>query len=124
MRNTLANLVLVFAVAFILSIWASPARAEQGGLSDQDDVHLAAHIGMSYAINTFTYGIATRAFRFERNDALVFSAASTLIIGAMWKLLESGAATNPNFGQDFKTSMVRNAAGVALSAGTVLMFKF
>lgn len=123
MRNTLTNLILVLVAALIMSIWASPARAEQG-LSDQDEVHLAAHIGASYAINTFTYGIATRAFHFERNDALIFSAASTLIIGAMWKILESGASTNPNFGQDFKTSMVRNAAGVALSAGTVLMFKF
>ena len=94
-----------------------------GGLSDQDSVHFAAHVGASYAINTFTYGLARKGFHFEKTDSLIFAAFTTLVVGAMWKVLESNSL-QPINGSDFKTSMFRNALGTGLSAGTMIMFDF
>ena len=90
----------------------------------EDFVHLTAHMGASYAINTFMYGFSRKALHFDRTDALIFSAFTTLFVGAMWKVMEQPDVGSTLNGAEFKTSMLRNALGVGLSAGTVLMFDF
>lgn len=101
-----------------------PCSSRVAMAESDDQAHVAAHLGVSYALNTFTYGFATRALHFNRRDALIFSAVSTLMIGAMWEVVEAGPGPNPGFGDNFKRSMLRNALGTGLSAGTVLMFDF
>lgn len=91
--------------------------------ADEQGMHNSAHLGVSYAINTFAYGISTRAFHFDRTDALIFSAVITLVGGMAYKVL-ADADSDPNFGTSLKQSMLWNSLGVGLSAGTILMFNF
>jgi heme/copper-type cytochrome/quinol oxidase subunit 3 len=115
------KLIIIALMFMAFNLLAESARP---GTSDEETVHFAAHFGMSYAISMFTYGIAEKAFRFDKTDAMIFSVVSTLMVGAAYEVLQEGETNNPNFGQDFKKAMFRNAAGIAAFGVTVKVFDF
>lgn len=112
----------LISLMLALSLFCGIAKAETAAHEDQ--VHLAAHLGVSYAINTLVYGACTKAGGMSRTSGLIFAAMTTLAVGALYKMSESASTNKPMDGAEFRTSMFRNALGVGLSAGTVLMFEF
>lgn len=86
--------------------------------SHDSTVHATAHIGTSYIINTFVYGVMYKGLKCDRTDSIFFALFTTLVIGATYKLLE-----NPD-SSAFGTSMLYNGIGAAASIGTILMFRF
>lgn len=98
-------LVLLTALALLL-----PSNALASDGTDK-----AAHLGVSYAINTISYGLVKGAFRLDRTQALVVSAFTTLLVGAVKESMD----------RDFDAGdMGHNILGTALSVGTVLVFEF
>lgn len=90
--------------------------------ADDADAHFAAHFGMSYAINTFSYGLAKEALRMDKTDAIIFSVGLTLMAGAIYKFMEltpdgQGSSTIPK-------AMLYNALGSGAFVATSYMFKF
>lgn len=78
----------------------------------------AAHFGISYAMQTTTYGFARKAFRMEKTDALIFSLFSTVLLTTAAEYM---GGPNSHFdGGDIQA----NILGAGVSAGTVLMFDF
>lgn len=79
----------------------------------------AAHLGTSYAIQTATYGLAKKAFRMKRTDAVIFSAFATFLIGFTKEVLDSG-----KYGKLDAGDIAANALGQGLAVGTIFMFEF
>lgn len=79
------------------------------------DSDKAAHLGVSYMINTASYGIYRRAFGLNQGDALWMSMATTMLIGLTKEALDA----KPD-GHD----VFANGIGTVLSVGTVLVFDF
>lgn len=117
MNNDLKNLLLTIVLLAVVLI----AHLSFGqGLTDHEDfVHLTAHVGASYAINTFSYGLWSRAFKCSRTDAVILAAVTTFMIGAIYKGVEFG--TTP---AEVSTAFERNLIGIGLSAGTIFLFSF
>jgi hypothetical protein len=96
-------------------------------LGDDGLLHLAAHVGSSYAINTMAYGACYKGGllrRLQENPddnvpCVMLSAFTTLMIGFAYKQFES----NVGF-PDMARSMSYNALGTALSIGSIYVFKF
>lgn len=86
------------------------------GYADVKDVHAAAHIGTAYAIQTFGYGFAKKGLRLDTEDAIVFSAFSTMMLSAVWEMAGHSKPSGSDLFHDF--------AGVGLSVGTCLMYEF
>lgn len=90
------------------------------GKADEQETHFAAHFGMSYAINAFTYGLSKQALHLEPMDAFVFSAVATLAVGAIYKFTEIA----PGAPNTLPRAMLQNTCGVLAFGLTALMFKF
>lgn len=87
-------------------------------LGDDSLLHPAAHIGMSYALTTFGYGLSKKALRCKDNDALILAGFTTLVIGLSYKYMG-----NANSASILK-AMGYNAIGVAGSVFTIKVFDF
>lgn len=79
----------------------------------------AAHLGTSYALQTFTYGMAHKAFKMDKIDSIVFSTVTVFMVGFTKEMLDGGKTRKVDLGD-----IGANAAGQALSIGTILMFDF
>lgn len=101
----------------VLTTICSTVRSEQ----DSEALHFAAHFGMSYAINSIGFEIATKAFHMNKYDALVFSAVTTLLIGLSYKWVTD--SRSQTFNNDLGSSMLYNSMGVTTFGLTVLVFK-
>ena len=81
----------------------------------------AAHLGVSYALNTAFYGFNKKALHMDRTNALVFAAFYTLALGFTKEMMDAVERGDERFnGQD----MLFNTIGTGLSIGTCIMFEF
>ncbi len=83
-----------------------------------DEVHFAAHVGTSFALQTVFYGINSRAFQMSKPWSEVCAAVETLAIGFAYKYEENADSDAT------RTSMAENAIGVGLAIGTHYVFHF
>jgi len=77
------------------------------------------HFAAVYAIQTVSYGISSHAFRMERTDALVFSAAVTSMVWFTKEMFDAGKTRRLDGGD-----ILANVAGQAAAIGTVFVFDF
>lgn len=84
------------------------------------DVDKSAHMGTSYILNTTFYGINKKVLKMDTANALLFSAFTTLAIGAIKESIDAIEKNKEYDGGD----MMYNALGVGLSIGTVYIFEF
>lgn len=98
----------------MLLLVSATSRAE----SDSAEVHFASHFGLSYALETFAYGLSSRGLRMERGDALLFSSVAVMVGGVLRQVLAAGQGP---VGTD---GIWQNALGVAASVGTSVVFEF
>ncbi len=75
-----------------------------------------AHLGISYATNTFFYGFYHKAFQLKTHEAIIMSTMTTLLLGATWEMT---GTTRPD-----EKDLIYNAVGTGLSVGTILFFQF
>jgi hypothetical protein len=78
----------------------------------------AAHFGVSYAAQMVTYGLAKKALRLNRKQALIFSLFTTILVTTAAEYM--GGPGSRVDGGDIKA----NILGAGAAAGTVLMFDF
>lgn len=83
-------------------------------------VHLTAHTGASYALQTVFYGVNTRALKLSAGEAEALALVETLAIGLLYKAVESESST----GDDVLRATTQNALGAGLAIGTHVLFKF
>ena len=94
---------------------------------DNTALHMAAHIGASYALTLTAYGILkqTRLITSIQEDPsdkvpnLMAAGFTSLMVGFLYKHLQKDV--NP---ADFNRSMIYNAVGVTGGIGSVLTFDF
>lgn len=84
----------------------------------EDTVHLAAHVGLSYTLQTVFYGFNSKVLHLAPLQAEGLALLETLSIGLTYKLMEGASDT------DINTAMGRNTLGAALAIGTHIVFKF
>lgn len=89
----------------------------QASANENDMLHLTAHVGSSYVINTICYGISTKALGMNKTAAFIVSAAATLAVGALYKFGEPEVL-------DWRRPMLQNVIGVVGSDATIVLFKF
>lgn len=114
--NRLLSLLIVAALMTATLGHQSDCYADETA-----DVHFAAHFGMSYAINTISFGIAKEAFHMNPTQAYIFSAGLTLMAGFVYKFMELQPGDT---GSSIPRAMLENAAGCAAFGLTVMAFKF
>lgn len=78
----------------------------------------AAHFGISYAFQTFTYGFSRKAFRLDKTDAMVFSIFTSIVLTTAAEYM--GGPESRFDGNDIKA----NVLGIGAASGTILMFDF
>lgn len=88
------------------------------GSTHDDFVHLTAHVGASYTLQTIFYGIGSRGLGMTTLGAESFALASTMAIGFAYKLTENAPAS------DVARAMAQNLAGSLLAIGTHITFHF
>lgn len=113
----------VLVIVFLLGLmcYSITAKADVVTSSDPNLEHFAAHFGISYMLNTFSYGVCRKALGLTQKDSFIFSAFTTLAIGFTFKYLEVMNGGNTS---SWGSSMLQNAAGVGASIGTMYIFKF
>ena len=103
--------------AFLLIILLS-ISLNLNAFTHDDEVHFAAHVGTSFALQTVFYGVNSRAFQMSKPWSEVCAAFETLAIGFIYKYEEDAD-------QDaIRTSSIENAVGVSLAIGTHYVFHF
>jgi hypothetical protein len=105
-------------------------------LADSETLHMAAHVGTSFAINTLAYGICRKTHMLSQEEegeaaaakatsdddripCLMVSSFTTLLIGFAYKEFETGVTP-----ADFQKSMIFNGLGTGLAIGSVFVFDF
>lgn len=104
---------LVVMLTIALALVCARIKAD-----DSETVHATAHIGASYALNTFLYGFNKRALTLSGGDAIIFSSFETFLIGMSyeWLTLNSTLHINKALGQ--------NALGIIFSTGSIVIWRF
>jgi len=97
---------------FLLLLFSQPALAD----GHDDFVHLTAHAGASFALQTIFYGVNSRAFSLSPPLAEGIALLETLAVGLLYKGSEGDAGN--------LTSFTQNMLGSTLAVGTHLVFKF
>ena len=97
----------------LLMLLSSPARADHDAF-----VHLTAHVGASYTLQTVFYGINNKIQKFGRVDSEALALLSTMAIGYAYKMSEHAPS------KDVRRAMGQNLLGSALAIGTHIVFKF
>ena len=77
-----------------------------------------AHFGVSYALQTATYGFSRKAFRLDKTDAMVFSVFTSILLTTAAEYM--GGPGSHFDGGDIKA----NVLGVGAASATILMFDF
>jgi hypothetical protein len=98
---------LLLLIAIVLSA--------ESGATETDKV---AHFGVSYALQTGMYGLSKKAFRLKRDEALVFSIVTTLLVTSAAEYMGG-----PNSKVDGK-DILANGLGIGAASATILMFDF
>ena len=99
------------------------------GVAKADDtslVHFSAHFGMSYAIDTFSYGLLRGLSQSAgkgqdqslRIQEMAFAVAFTLLIGFAYKALEAAPAG------ETAHSMIENGLGVGAATLSFVAFRW
>ena len=104
------KIILIIASTFL----SMPAHA----FTHEDLVHLSAHSGTSFALQTVFYGVNSKWLGINKPSSEVLAMAETLAIGFLYKQSESAS---PN---QTRTSMEENLVGVAGAIGTHIVFQF
>ncbi len=84
-------------------------------ISPGSDERNAAHFGMSFAINTFTYALNRKALRMTPLQAFIFSACITTAIGVTYKMMEPGTIS---YGE-LNHALLWNSIGIGVSGMTI-----
>lgn len=101
----------LLSIIFLAS--ASPALADH-----EDLVHLTAHVGASYALQTVFYGFNNKVLKINKLDSEGLAFLSTMAIGYLYKLSENASS------QSVAVAMSENMLGSFLAIGTHLTFHF
>lgn len=112
MLRDMLYFIAVLGIGLMLTL-AHAAHAEEF-----DSTHKAAHMGSAFMLNTALYGFSKKGLRLTSTDAFIFSAFTTLAIGAAYKGMERGGS------KTFGDAMLYNGIGSASFGLTVLMFDF
>jgi len=99
---------------FLLLLFNQSAHA----FTHEDEVHLAAHTGASYALQTVFYGFNNRVLKFNKPISEAVAAIETLGIGFLYKFGETADASST------EKAMLENTLGVGLAVGTHIVFQF
>jgi hypothetical protein len=102
-----------YKLLLLICLFSFTAKAD-----DTAEVHLLAHAGASYAINTFIYGACEKGLGLPKNDSLIISTSTTLAIGLVYKMLEFASVKST------ARAFVENTAGVAASGFTIKLFNW
>ena len=94
------------------------SSANARAFTHEDEVHLAAHMGMSYALDTFFYGFNTRVLNLNKTNGEILAAVESLGIGFLYKYGEDADSAST------EKSMLENTLGVGLSISTHIVFHF
>ena len=79
--------LLVIALLTLLAlVFPTTAHADHN-----DDVHLTAHVGASFALDTFFYGFNKKALHMDNTSAKVFAGFTTVLVGALYKASENAS---------------------------------
>lgn len=105
--NSFTKVLVGIKLSLLLSLFSPVAKAIE---TDK-----AAHFGISYAAQTFTYGFAKKALRLNKTEALIFSAFAVLVISTAKEYTDSRVD-----GRD----ILANSLGTAAASATILMFDF
>lgn len=117
--TNIAKMVLILMLVFILEgiLFSTYAKAESA--SSEAELHLAAHLGVSYALDTILVGFNTKALRMQdKVDAETFAAFTTLFIGLVYKMQQNAS------GPDMIRASWQNALGVGAAVLTRCMFTY
>ena len=98
-------------IALLLFLGTIVGVRGEGGILTTDKV---AHFGLSYAIQTASYGALKNDF--DRVDALILSTLGTFAAGICW---EAFGSTPPN-----KGDILANTLGQAAAVTTIIRFEF
>lgn len=99
----------IFGATLALALlWPAPAQAES--------VDKAAHFGVSYALQTWSYGFSRKGLRLPRTQAHVFAFALTAFAGLAWEVAGSG---RPD-----PADVLANTLGSGAAMLTIEMFDF
>lgn len=112
MKKLLLALMLLVSASFV----SKPAMALD--ISHDDVIHLTAHAGASFLLQTGFYGFNKEVFKMGKVESEVLAFASTMAIGYLYKFSENAPAS------DVARAMSENALGAALAVVTHVTFHF
>ncbi len=110
--------VFLLFTALIMCLTGRLAHA-----SDLETTRGAAHIGVSFALETLTYGFYSKAFTMPRPQALYFSILTTIVIGLTYKEMELMNTPGKGSG-DLGRSMLQNAIGTGIAVGGICVYQW
>lgn len=84
----------------------------------EQNVHFAAHVGTSFAIQTTAYGFNKKVLNMSKADAEWLAFAETMIIGSIYKVSERAPPG------DLFRAEGENAIGIGLAIGVHYTFEF
>lgn len=86
------------------------------GLTARAETDKLAHFGVSYALQTWTYGFSKKALRLTKTEAMIFSVFTSLIVTT---------AAEYTYGNRFDgRDILANSLGIGAASATILMFDF
>jgi hypothetical protein len=83
----------------------------------EQEVHLAAHVGTSFALQTVFYGINEKALEMPKANVQALAFIETMAVGLTYKASES-------YPEGTARSMSENAIGALLAVGVCYTFEF
>jgi hypothetical protein len=101
--------ILVFLTLFVVH----PAKAES---SHDELVHLTAHAGASFAITMVSDQIYNKFLGWSPGSSLLGGLATALIVGSVYKLVETGRPASMADG------IIYNTIGSVEAIGTIFVF--
>lgn len=104
--------------ALIAIILLASMAAAHAGDSHEALVHLTAHAGASFALQTAFYGANSRWLEMSSPSAQGLAFLETMAIGFAYKLSENADSASTT------TAMAENLLGSALAVATQVTFKF
>lgn len=109
-------MLLGFLVA---GLWSTSAKAEDYTLvsnSALQSQHDWDHIGMSFVVQTASYGFFRKALKMKKEEAILFSLVTSTMVTSIYSLQNNSNTLGRDIGMNF--------LGAALSVGTCLVFDF
>lgn len=85
-------------------------------LTGRAETDKVAHFGVSYALQTWTYGFSKKALRLTKGEALIFAAFTTVVITTVAEYMPGNRFDSKD--------ILANGIGVGAASATILMFDF